>query len=160
MELSAAGDRVFAAEAIMKRRIRKGRMEYLVKWKGWAIKYSTWEPEENILDERLVAAFEQNACMYFKTKKKEEVQPDILVNGEKLQIVPDFKYLGVILDSHLTLEMHVQKTVCAVTPQLRNFTFKRSQLSIEAAKGFFAFFDLLSFYLLYYFMVTSRKIYY
>ncbi|XP_051572208.1 uncharacterized protein LOC127451501 [Myxocyprinus asiaticus] len=59
MELSAAGDRVFAAEAILKRRIRKGRMEYLVKWKGWAIKYSTWEPEENILDERLVAAFEQ-----------------------------------------------------------------------------------------------------
>uniref|UniRef100_A0A671PE98 Chromobox protein homolog 6-like n=1 Tax=Sinocyclocheilus anshuiensis TaxID=1608454 RepID=A0A671PE98_9TELE len=61
MELSAAGDRVFAAEAIMKRRVRKGRMEYLVKWKGWAIKYSTWEPEENILDERLVAAFEQKA---------------------------------------------------------------------------------------------------
>ncbi|KTF75038.1 hypothetical protein cypCar_00034159 [Cyprinus carpio] len=59
MELSAAGDRVFAAEAILKRRVRKGRMEYLVKWKGWAIKYSTWEPEENILDERLVAAFEQ-----------------------------------------------------------------------------------------------------
>ncbi|KAM9457757.1 chromobox protein homolog 6 [Clarias gariepinus] len=59
MELSAAGDRVFAAEAILKRRVRKGRMEYLVKWKGWAIKYSTWEPEENILDDRLVAAFEQ-----------------------------------------------------------------------------------------------------
>uniref|UniRef100_A0A4W4E7L3 Chromo domain-containing protein n=1 Tax=Electrophorus electricus TaxID=8005 RepID=A0A4W4E7L3_ELEEL len=59
MELSVAGDRVFAAEAILKRRVRKGRIEYLVKWKGWAIKYSTWEPEENILDDRLVAAFEQ-----------------------------------------------------------------------------------------------------
>nr|5EQ0_A Chain A, Chromobox protein homolog 8 [Homo sapiens] len=53
------GERVFAAEALLKRRIRKGRMEYLVKWKGWSQKYSTWEPEENILDARLLAAFEE-----------------------------------------------------------------------------------------------------
>ncbi|KAI7802995.1 chromobox-like protein 8 [Triplophysa rosa] len=59
MELSAVGERVFAAESIIKRRIRRGRMEYLVKWKGWSQKYSTWEPEENILDERLFAAFEE-----------------------------------------------------------------------------------------------------
>lgn len=59
MELSAVGERVFAAETIIKRRIRKGRIEYLVKWKGWSPKYSTWEPEENILDSRLLAAFEQ-----------------------------------------------------------------------------------------------------
>uniref|UniRef100_A0A1A7YBL5 Chromobox homolog 8b n=1 Tax=Iconisemion striatum TaxID=60296 RepID=A0A1A7YBL5_9TELE len=59
MELSAVGERVFAAESIIKRRIRKGRSEYLVKWKGWSPKYSTWEPEENILDSRLFVAFEQ-----------------------------------------------------------------------------------------------------
>uniref|UniRef100_A0A672M6A7 Chromobox protein homolog 8-like n=1 Tax=Sinocyclocheilus grahami TaxID=75366 RepID=A0A672M6A7_SINGR len=53
MELSAVGERVFAAESIIKRRIRRGRMGYLVKWKGWSPKYSTWEPEENILDSRL-----------------------------------------------------------------------------------------------------------
>ncbi|XP_062308296.1 chromobox protein homolog 8a isoform X1 [Osmerus eperlanus] len=59
MELSAVGERVFAAESIIKRRIRRGRLEYLVKWKGWSQKYSTWEPEENILDARLFAAFEE-----------------------------------------------------------------------------------------------------
>ncbi|KAJ8345398.1 hypothetical protein SKAU_G00295910 [Synaphobranchus kaupii] len=59
MELSVVGERVFAAESIIKRRIRRGRMEYLVKWKGWSQKYSTWEPEENILDARLFAAFEE-----------------------------------------------------------------------------------------------------
>lgn len=59
MELSAVGERVFAAEAILKRRVRKSRLEYLVKWKGWALKHSTWEPEENILDGRLIAGFEQ-----------------------------------------------------------------------------------------------------
>uniref|UniRef100_A0A667X6R2 Chromobox homolog 8b n=1 Tax=Myripristis murdjan TaxID=586833 RepID=A0A667X6R2_9TELE len=60
MELSAVGERVFAAESIIKRRIRRGRIEYLVKWKGWSPKYSTWEPEENILDPRLFVAFEES----------------------------------------------------------------------------------------------------
>ncbi|XP_034046644.1 chromobox protein homolog 8a [Thalassophryne amazonica] len=59
MELSAVGESVFAAESIIKRRIRRGRWEYLVKWKGWSQKYSTWEPEENILDARLFASFEE-----------------------------------------------------------------------------------------------------
>lgn len=59
MEQSAAGDRIFAAEAILKRRVRKGQLEYLVKWKGWAMKHSTWEPEENILDDRLILGFER-----------------------------------------------------------------------------------------------------
>ncbi|XP_069545675.1 chromobox protein homolog 6a [Brachyistius frenatus] len=59
MESSATGDRIFAAEAVLKRRVRKGRIEYLVKWKGWAMKHSTWEPEENILDDRLILGFEQ-----------------------------------------------------------------------------------------------------
>ncbi|XP_045080878.1 chromobox protein homolog 8-like [Coregonus clupeaformis] len=56
MELSAVGERVFTAESIIKRRIRRGRMEYLVKLNGWSKKYSTCELEENILDARLFAA--------------------------------------------------------------------------------------------------------
>ena len=51
------GGQVFAAEAITKKRIRKGKTEYLVKWKGWSPRYSTWEPEENILDPRLIQQF-------------------------------------------------------------------------------------------------------
>ncbi|ODN04527.1 Chromobox protein 6 [Orchesella cincta] len=59
MELSGVGDRVFAAERIQKKRVRKGRVEYLVKWKGWSMRHSTWEPEKNILDQRLIDAFER-----------------------------------------------------------------------------------------------------
>ncbi|XP_061129888.1 E3 SUMO-protein ligase CBX4-like [Syngnathus typhle] len=58
MELPAAGEHVFAVESIEKKRSRKGRVEYLVKWRGWSPKYNTWEPEENILDPRLLDAFE------------------------------------------------------------------------------------------------------
>lgn len=58
MELPAAGEHVFAVEGIEKKRIRKGKIEYLVKWRGWSPKYNTWEPEENILDPRLLLAFQ------------------------------------------------------------------------------------------------------
>jgi len=62
---SDLGEMVFAAEKISKKRLRKGKVEYLVKWQGWGPKYNTWEPEENILDPRLIEQFndkqEQNS---------------------------------------------------------------------------------------------------
>ncbi len=57
------GDQVFAAEAITKKRYKKGRIEYLVKWKGWSPKYSTWEPEENILDPRLIHQYNKRIAL-------------------------------------------------------------------------------------------------
>ena len=49
---------IFAAERILKKRKRKGKMQYNVKWLGYPEDQSTWEPEENILDKRLIEHFE------------------------------------------------------------------------------------------------------
>lgn len=58
--MNEADDQIFAAEAITKKRLKKdGRTEYLVKWKGWSSKYNTWEPEDNILDPRLIHQYER-----------------------------------------------------------------------------------------------------
>ncbi|KAI1884541.1 hypothetical protein AGOR_G00227440 [Albula goreensis] len=59
MELSSIGEQVFAVESITKKRVRKGIVEYLLKWQGWPPKYSTWEPEDNILDPLLVLAYKE-----------------------------------------------------------------------------------------------------
>ncbi|XP_077415661.1 chromobox protein homolog 2 [Vanacampus margaritifer] len=56
-ELSAVGEQVFDAECILNKRQRKGKLEFLVKWRGWSSKHNSWEPQENILDPRLLAAF-------------------------------------------------------------------------------------------------------
>lgn len=51
-------DQIFTADCIKKRRIRGGKVQYLVKWRGCPSKYNTWEPEDNILDPSLVIDFE------------------------------------------------------------------------------------------------------
>ncbi|XP_029015989.1 chromobox protein homolog 2 [Betta splendens] len=56
-ELSAVGEQVFDAECILNKRLRKGKLEFLVKWRGWSSKHNSWEPQENILDPRLLAAY-------------------------------------------------------------------------------------------------------
>ncbi|XP_056285656.1 chromobox protein homolog 2-like isoform X2 [Pseudoliparis swirei] len=64
---------VFDAECILSKRPRKGKAEYLVKWRGWSSKHNSWEPEENILDPRLLAAFhkrEQERELLFQRKGK------------------------------------------------------------------------------------------
>ena len=66
------GEQVFAVEAITKKRIKKSKVEYLVKWKGYSPRYSTWEPEENILDPRLIQQF----IMKEQTAKATETKPD------------------------------------------------------------------------------------
>ena len=50
-------DKIFAAETIVKMRVRKGHVEYYVKWKDYPSSANTWEPEKNILDDRLIEEY-------------------------------------------------------------------------------------------------------
>ena len=49
---------IFDAERILKKRKRKGKMQYKVKWLGHPEDQSTWEPEENTLDRPFIDHFE------------------------------------------------------------------------------------------------------
>lgn len=57
---STLGEDVHAAERILKSRKRHGRLQYLVKWANYPVSQSTWEPEENLLDKRLLEEFHNN----------------------------------------------------------------------------------------------------
>ena len=49
---------IFSSEKILKCRKKKGKVQYLVKWANYPETQSTWEPEENILDKRLIENFQ------------------------------------------------------------------------------------------------------
>ncbi|KAI3383205.1 hypothetical protein SNEBB_005812 [Seison nebaliae] len=63
---------VFIVDYIQKKRLRKGKVEYLVKWKDWPLSDSTWEPAKNIFDYRLIDEFNDRKQNEIKSKKKEE----------------------------------------------------------------------------------------
>jgi hypothetical protein len=45
---------IFECERIVKHKKVKGVTKYLCKWKGYPSKDNSWEPEEHILDKKLI----------------------------------------------------------------------------------------------------------
>ncbi|ETN76623.1 hypothetical protein RB195_008472 [Necator americanus] len=64
-----SGDDVYVVEAVInKRKAKDGKVEYLLKWQGFPLEESTWEPEENVACHELIAEFERKRG---KVEKKE-----------------------------------------------------------------------------------------
>jgi len=76
---------IYTVEELLKCRVRKIRgggevKEYYVKWKDYSQKYNTWEPAQNILDDRLIEAFEERErAKPPKTPKQKPKQEETLV---------------------------------------------------------------------------------
>lgn len=79
----------------------------------------------------------ETVCMYFSKRPLNLKQSNIFLVGAELELTPEFKHLGVILDPTLSFKCHINKVSQVLKFNNRNFNHIRNTLNMNVAKTYF-----------------------
>ncbi|XWS57939.1 hypothetical protein CRYUN_Cryun09bG0216000 [Craigia yunnanensis] len=80
-------DGFFEIEAIRRKRVRKGQLQYLIKWRGWPETANTWEPLENLRScSDVIVAFEESLCSGKHDRKRKRKYSGPHIQSKKKQL--------------------------------------------------------------------------
>ncbi|RUS22547.1 hypothetical protein BC937DRAFT_88542 [Endogone sp. FLAS-F59071] len=71
------GDEYWVAEEILQSKVENGKNQYLIRWDGYGSEEDSWEPEDHIVDTKLLTSF------YAKSKREKRVDTDDEEYGAK-----------------------------------------------------------------------------
>ena len=81
----------------------------------------------------LTLNLEKTVTMFFTKRHILKDCPNVSVNGQTIDNVDIFKYLGVTLDPTLSFKKHVKKLRNTLNFNLANFRYIRNSLTVEAS---------------------------
>ncbi|XVE90315.1 hypothetical protein DITRI_Ditri20bG0067600 [Diplodiscus trichospermus] len=85
-ERTKLDDGFFEIEAIRRKRVRKGQLQYLIKWRGWPETSNTWEPLENLQScSDVIDAFEETLLLGKHNRKRKRKYGGIHIQSKKKQ---------------------------------------------------------------------------
>ena len=76
-----SGEDIYIVEELLKKRTKKNKTEYLVKWVGWSEQHNSWEPRSNILDKNLIAEFEAEWSKSSRSTPKHPKTPNSAISS-------------------------------------------------------------------------------
>lgn len=81
---TAQKKKVYIVEKILEKRVNAtGKVEYLLKWKGYPDSENCWEPEENIISKRLIQLFEKEQQEAARTENKTDAKDELGSSSSK-----------------------------------------------------------------------------
>ncbi|KAK6089564.1 hypothetical protein P3W45_001446 [Vairimorpha bombi] len=104
---------VYDVEKILKKRIRKGKPEYLIKWVGYPDSESTWEFEENIFAKDLIEEYESKILL---KKRKTSKSPEISIDKKVEESISKYKE---IIELNLSTLIHEIYDIINVDSEIR-----------------------------------------
>ncbi|XP_039066465.1 chromo domain-containing protein LHP1-like, partial [Hibiscus syriacus] len=85
-ERTKLDDGFFEIEAIRRKRVRKGQLQYLIKWRGWPETANTWEPLENLQScSDVIDAFEASLHSGKQGRKRKRKHGGLQTQSKKKQ---------------------------------------------------------------------------